>query len=96
MIFILRCALETNKSGLAIDVMRAMKEEGLPLRPHYCWPLLVGFQKEKNLKGVFEVLKVMHELGVELNAETYTDYVFKNFADIETACAQMKENNCLL
>lgn len=40
--------------------------------------------------GVFEVLKVMHELGVELNAETYTDYVFKNFADIETACAQMK------
>ncbi|XP_040523642.1 leucine-rich PPR motif-containing protein, mitochondrial [Gallus gallus] len=95
LIFILRCALETNKSGLAIDVMRAMKEEGLPLRPHYCWPLLVGFQKEKNLKGVFEVLKVMHELGVELNAETYTDYVFKNFADIETACAQMKENNCL-
>lgn len=42
------------------------------------------------LIGVFEVLKVMHELGVELNAETYTDYVFKNFADIETACAQMK------
>ena len=37
----------------------------------------------------------MHELGVELNAETYIDYVFKNFADIETACAQMKENNCL-
>ncbi|XP_042737172.1 leucine-rich PPR motif-containing protein, mitochondrial [Lagopus leucura] len=95
LIFILRCALETNKSDLAIDVMKAMKEEGLPIRPHYCWPLLVGFQKEKNLKGVFEVLKVMHELGVELNAETYTDYVFKNFADIETACAQMKENNCL-
>uniref|UniRef100_G1NCS8 Leucine rich pentatricopeptide repeat containing n=1 Tax=Meleagris gallopavo TaxID=9103 RepID=G1NCS8_MELGA len=90
LIFILRCALETNKSDLAIDVMKAMKEEGLPIRPHYCWPLLVGFQKEKNLKGVFEVLKVMHELGVELNAETYTDYVFKNFADIETACAQMK------
>uniref|UniRef100_A0A8C2TFR6 Leucine rich pentatricopeptide repeat containing n=1 Tax=Coturnix japonica TaxID=93934 RepID=A0A8C2TFR6_COTJA len=95
LVFILRCALETNRSDLAIDVMKAMKEEGLPIRPHYSWPLLVGFQKEKNLKGVFEVLKVMHELGVELNAETYTDYVFKNFADIETACAQMKENNCL-
>uniref|UniRef100_A0A8C2TCP6 Leucine rich pentatricopeptide repeat containing n=1 Tax=Coturnix japonica TaxID=93934 RepID=A0A8C2TCP6_COTJA len=90
LVFILRCALETNRSDLAIDVMKAMKEEGLPIRPHYSWPLLVGFQKEKNLKGVFEVLKVMHELGVELNAETYTDYVFKNFADIETACAQMK------
>ncbi|KFP65031.1 hypothetical protein N322_09470, partial [Cariama cristata] len=93
--FILRCALEANKSALAIDVMKMMKEEGLPLRPHYSWPLLVGFQNEKNLKGIFEVLKVMHELGVELDTETYTDYVFKNFADSETARAQMKKNDCL-
>ncbi|PKU48796.1 leucine-rich ppr motif-containing mitochondrial [Limosa lapponica baueri] len=93
--FILRCALEANKPALAIDVMKMMKEEGLPLRPHYSWPLLVGYQKEKNLKGIFEVLKVMHELGVELDAETYTDYVFKNFADRETARAQLKKNDCL-
>lgn len=38
-------------SALAIDVMKMMKEEGLPLRPHYCWPLLVAYQKENNLKG---------------------------------------------
>ncbi|NXE07594.1 LPPRC protein, partial [Lophotis ruficrista] len=93
--FILRCALETNKSALAIDVMKIMKEEGLPLRPHYSWPLLVGFQKEKNLKGIFDVLKVMHELGVELDTETYTDYVFTNFPDSETARAQLKKNDCL-
>uniref|UniRef100_A0A8D2M5X0 Leucine rich pentatricopeptide repeat containing n=1 Tax=Zonotrichia albicollis TaxID=44394 RepID=A0A8D2M5X0_ZONAL len=49
--FILRCALEANRSALAIDVMKMMKEEGLPLRPHYCWPLLVAYQKENNLKG---------------------------------------------
>ncbi|KAJ7422080.1 Leucine-rich PPR motif-containing protein, mitochondrial [Willisornis vidua] len=93
--FILRCALETNKPALAIDVMKMMKEEGLPLRPHYSWPLLVQYHKEKNLKGVFEVLKVMHKLGVELDAETYTDYVFKNFADSETALSQLKKNGCL-
>ncbi|NXI70034.1 LPPRC protein, partial [Anseranas semipalmata] len=93
--FVLRCALEANKSALAIDVMKTMKEEGLSLRPHYSWPLLVGFQKEKNLKGIFEVLKLMHELGVELDADTYTDYVFKNFDDSETACAQLQKNNCL-
>ncbi|NXY15692.1 LPPRC protein, partial [Atrichornis clamosus] len=93
--FILRCALEANRSALAIDVMKMMKEEGLPLRPHYCWPLLVACQKENNLNGIFDVLKVMHKLGVELDAETYTDYVFKNFADIETAHAQLKKNDCL-
>lgn len=32
----------------------------------------------------------MHELGVELDTETYTDYVFKNFATSETACTQLK------
>lgn len=42
------------------------------------------------LIGIFEVLKLMHKLGVELDAETYTDYVFKNFADTETAYAQLK------
>lgn len=42
------------------------------------------------LIGVFEVLKVMHELGVELDAETYTDYVFKNFADSKTARDELK------
>ncbi|KAM9383081.1 leucine-rich PPR motif-containing protein, mitochondrial [Phaethornis superciliosus] len=93
--FVLRCALETNRSALAIDLMKLMKEEGLPLRPHYSWPLLVGFQKEKNLKGIFEVLKVMHKLGVELDAETYVDYVFNNFPDSETARRQLKENDCL-
>uniref|UniRef100_A0A8B9DBT6 Leucine rich pentatricopeptide repeat containing n=1 Tax=Anser cygnoides TaxID=8845 RepID=A0A8B9DBT6_ANSCY len=94
--FVLRCALEANKSALAIDVMKTMKEEGVPLRPHYFWPLIVGFQKEKNLKGIFEILKVMHELGVEIDTETYTDYVFKNFADCKTACAQMKVISVIL
>lgn len=42
------------------------------------------------LIGTFEVLKVMHDLGVELDADTYADYVFKNFADSETARAQLK------
>uniref|UniRef100_A0A8B9SJ68 Leucine rich pentatricopeptide repeat containing n=1 Tax=Anas platyrhynchos TaxID=8839 RepID=A0A8B9SJ68_ANAPL len=88
--FVLRCALEANKSALAIGVMKTMKEEGVPLRPHYFWPLMVGFQKEKNLKGIFEILKVMHELGVEIDAETYTGYVLKNFPDCKTACAQLK------
>ncbi|KAF4798685.1 Leucine-rich PPR motif-containing protein, mitochondrial [Turdus rufiventris] len=86
---------EDMDQALAIDVMKLMKEEGLPLRPHYCWPLLAACQKENNLKGIFEVLKTMHKLGVDLDAETYTDYVFKNFADAETAHAQLKENGCL-
>lgn len=42
------------------------------------------------LIGIFEILKVMHELGVEIDAETYTGYVLNNFPDCKTACAQLK------
>ncbi len=31
--------------------MRRMKEEGLPLRPHYFWPLFIHYQKDKNIPG---------------------------------------------
>lgn len=31
--------------------MNALKEEGFPVRTHYFWPLLVGYQKEKNVQG---------------------------------------------
>uniref|UniRef100_A0A8C3SLJ4 Leucine-rich PPR motif-containing protein, mitochondrial n=1 Tax=Chelydra serpentina TaxID=8475 RepID=A0A8C3SLJ4_CHESE len=82
--FTLYCALESKKADLAINLMKTMKEEGLPLRPHYCWPLLVGYQKEKNVQGTIGVLKAMHELGVEPDVETYTNYVLTNFDDIQT------------
>ena len=32
--------------------MKALKDEGFPIRTHYFWPLLVGYQKEKNVQGL--------------------------------------------
>uniref|UniRef100_A0A8C0HAJ3 Leucine-rich PPR motif-containing protein, mitochondrial n=1 Tax=Chelonoidis abingdonii TaxID=106734 RepID=A0A8C0HAJ3_CHEAB len=92
--FTLYCALESKKAALAINLMKTMKEEGLPLRPHYSWPLLVGYQKEKNVQGTIGVLKAMHELGVEPDVETYTNYVLTNFDDIQTFRALLQENGC--
>ncbi|CAM4552588.1 leucine-rich PPR motif-containing protein, mitochondrial [Caretta caretta] len=92
--FTLYCALESKKAALAINLMKTMKEDGLPLRPHYSWPLLVGYQKEKNVQGTIEVLKAMHELGVEPDVETYTNYVLTNFDDIQTFRALLQENGC--
>lgn len=39
-------------SDLAKVLMKALKEEGFPIRTHYFWPLLVGHQKEKNIQGL--------------------------------------------
>ncbi|XP_067421171.1 leucine-rich PPR motif-containing protein, mitochondrial [Emydura macquarii macquarii] len=92
--FTLYCALMYKKTGLAIDLVKTMKEEGLPLRPHYFWPLLVGYQKEKNVQGTIEILKTMHELGVEPNTETYTNYVLTNVDNFSNFRALLQESGC--
>lgn len=75
--------------------MKAVKEEGFPIRTHYFWPLLVGHQKEKNVQGIIEVLKVMQELGVHPDQETYANYVIPCFDSIKSARAILQENGCL-
>lgn len=110
--FILRCALETNKSGtlliqlflpvlfgvlghcliilcmfsaLAIEVMKMMKEEGLPLRPHYCWPLLVSYEKEKNLKGEL-CDKYSHGIIGDLEHKSYCYEILQKLNEALAIC----------
>ncbi|XP_061481391.1 leucine-rich PPR motif-containing protein, mitochondrial [Rhineura floridana] len=90
----LHCALESKKTALALDLMKAMKEEGLPVRPHYFWPLLVQHQKEKNVQGTIEVLKAMHEMQVIPNVETYAGYVLTSFDDVNSARHLLQEGGC--
>uniref|UniRef100_A0A8C0UVF3 Leucine rich pentatricopeptide repeat containing n=1 Tax=Cyanistes caeruleus TaxID=156563 RepID=A0A8C0UVF3_CYACU len=86
--FILRCALEANKSALAIDVMKMMKEEGLPLRPHYCWPLLVAYQKQNNLKG---------ELSNKCSCDIIANLAQKSYCyEILQTLNKALENGCLV
>ncbi|MEE6474131.1 hypothetical protein FKM82_010283 [Ascaphus truei] len=92
--FALFCALEAKKSGLALDLMKMMNQEGIPVRPHYSWPLLIGFQKEKNIQGTIEVIKALHEMGVEPDMETYTNYVLNVFDDMQSARALLQESGC--
>lgn len=40
-----------RSSGLAKTLMKALQEEGFPIRTHYFWPLLAAHQKEKNVPG---------------------------------------------
>ncbi|KAH0622753.1 hypothetical protein JD844_025357 [Phrynosoma platyrhinos] len=91
---ILLCALESKKAALAYDLMKIMRKEGLPVRPHYFWPLLVGHQKEKNVQGTIEVLKAMNEVQVEPDVETYASYVLSNFEDVSTARHLLQEGGC--
>ncbi|TKC38277.1 hypothetical protein EI555_003206, partial [Monodon monoceros] len=85
--FTLHCALLAKNMDLAKALMKALKEEGFPIRTHYFWPLLVGHQKEKNVQGIVEVLKEMHEIGVTPDQETYINYVFPCFDSVKSVRA---------
>ncbi|XP_053317229.1 leucine-rich PPR motif-containing protein, mitochondrial isoform X2 [Spea bombifrons] len=92
--FALYCALESQKSGLAFDLMKIAKEEGMPVRPHFSWPLLVHYQKEKNIQGTIEVLKAFRDMGVQLDLETYSTYVLNVFENTQSVRTLLKESGC--
>uniref|UniRef100_A0A8C5ZUA7 Leucine-rich PPR motif-containing protein, mitochondrial n=1 Tax=Marmota marmota marmota TaxID=9994 RepID=A0A8C5ZUA7_MARMA len=93
--FTLHCALLANKTDLVKALMKAMKEEGFPVRAHYFWPLLAGHQKKKNVQGIIDVLKGMHEMGINPDQETYVNYVFPAFDSIKSVHAVLQKNECL-
>uniref|UniRef100_H2LIH3 PROP1-like PPR domain-containing protein n=1 Tax=Oryzias latipes TaxID=8090 RepID=H2LIH3_ORYLA len=89
--FALSCSLEAKKIGSSLELMRLLKEQNLPIRPHYFWPLLTQPLKEKNIAGVLEVAKGMEKLGVTLDIETLSNYILPVFSDMETARQALKE-----
>lgn len=93
--FTLYYALQEKKTDLAKALIKALKEEGFPVRTHYFWPLLVGHQKERNVQGIIDVLKEMHAVRVEPDQETYINYVFPSFDSVKSLCALLQENECI-
>uniref|UniRef100_A0A8C5FBZ4 Leucine rich pentatricopeptide repeat containing n=1 Tax=Gadus morhua TaxID=8049 RepID=A0A8C5FBZ4_GADMO len=49
--FTLACALETRKTDMCVSLMKVLKEQGLPVRPHFFYPLLTQHVKDKNTAG---------------------------------------------
>uniref|UniRef100_A0A7N8X812 Leucine rich pentatricopeptide repeat containing n=1 Tax=Mastacembelus armatus TaxID=205130 RepID=A0A7N8X812_9TELE len=78
--FTLSCALGANKTAMSLELMKIMKEQDLPIRPHYFWPLLTQHVKENNTAGVTELVKGMHQLGVSPDVETLSNYILPVFS----------------
>ncbi|CAJ1067089.1 leucine-rich PPR motif-containing protein%2C mitochondrial [Xyrichtys novacula] len=90
--FTLSCALEANKPEMSFELMKEMKEQDFPIRPHYFWPLLTWHLKNNDQDGVIEVLKNMQKLGVPPDVESLTTYILPVFPDMEAAEQALKES----
>ncbi|XP_061693237.1 leucine-rich PPR motif-containing protein, mitochondrial [Syngnathoides biaculeatus] len=89
--FTLSCALEAKKTDLSLQLMKTMKEQNLPIRPHYFWPLLTQNTKDKNAAGVVEVIKGMQALDVTPDLDTISSYILPVFNSIEVARQTLKD-----
>ncbi|KAG6447060.1 hypothetical protein O3G_MSEX004728 [Manduca sexta] len=67
-------ALQLGKVPLALDLFTRMKQIGMPLRPHYFWPLLLLSSKTAGEKGIMDTLTIMVGMDVKPDYETIMDY----------------------
>ncbi|XP_072940263.1 leucine-rich PPR motif-containing protein, mitochondrial-like isoform X2 [Epargyreus clarus] len=67
-------ALQQGKVPLALDLFTRMKQIGLPLRPHYFWPILLHTSRTYGEKGIMNTLTTMVTMDVRPDYETILNY----------------------
>ncbi|XP_038207718.1 leucine-rich PPR motif-containing protein, mitochondrial [Zerene cesonia] len=68
------CALQLGKVPLALDLFTRMKILGMPLRPHYFWPILLHSSNTYGEKGIMNTLSTMVTMDVKPDYETIKEY----------------------
>uniref|UniRef100_T1IT81 Pentacotripeptide-repeat region of PRORP domain-containing protein n=1 Tax=Strigamia maritima TaxID=126957 RepID=T1IT81_STRMM len=72
-------ALIHEKTGHAFAFIMAMKNEGLPVRTHYFWPILLQLKKQKEDESkLYEVIKLMKDYDCPAEYRTLIDYFYPN------------------
>ncbi|XP_060896075.1 leucine-rich PPR motif-containing protein, mitochondrial [Labrus mixtus] len=89
--FSLSCALDSKMTARSLELMKMLKEQDFPIRPHYFWPLLTQHVKDNNASGVIEVIKGMQDLGVSPDVETVTKYILPVFQNMEAVRQAFQE-----
>ncbi|CAH4031371.1 unnamed protein product [Pieris brassicae] len=69
------CALQLGKVPLALEMFTRMKLLGMPLRPHYFWPILLHSSKTYGEKGIMNTLSTMVTMDVKPDYDTIFLYV---------------------
>ncbi|KAL4713598.1 hypothetical protein ACJJTC_016681 [Scirpophaga incertulas] len=68
-------AMQQGNCELAQKLFNEIEKEGIEIRQHYYWPLLIQKGKEGDEEGLIQILKTMSNRGQTPNGETLRDYV---------------------
>lgn len=68
--------LKLGREKLCFAVFQAMRDKNIEIRPHYYWPLLLKAYHETGEAKVFSIVKSMVNIGVDIDFDTLSNYVF--------------------
>ncbi|KAI5639901.1 bicoid stability factor [Phthorimaea operculella] len=68
-------ALQLGHSELALKLFTELEKEGVEIRQHYYWPLLVKKGKEGDEEGILQIVRDMVKQGVPPTGEALRDYI---------------------
>jgi leucine-rich PPR motif-containing protein, mitochondrial len=68
-------ALQYGHAEVAQKLFKVIEEEGIEIRQHYYWPLLIQKGKEGDEEGLLQILRTMSGKGLLPSSETLRDYV---------------------
>lgn len=77
-------ALQNGQIELAQSLFKELQKDGIELRQHYYWPLLVQKGKEQDEEGLLQILRNMSAAGVSPVGETLRDYVIPYLIEKDT------------
>lgn len=71
-------SLELGKEELAYALIEHLRKEGISIRQHFFWPLIVSKAHDPSGKGIVEVLEKMQSFDITPSHETLRDWVLPN------------------
>ncbi|CAH1646499.1 unnamed protein product [Spodoptera littoralis] len=68
-------SLQLGQAELALKLFKELKQEGMEIRQHFYWPLLVQKTKENDEEGLLQILREMSSNDFTVTGEALRDYV---------------------
>ncbi|CAH2108523.1 unnamed protein product [Euphydryas editha] len=77
-------ALVQGRSELAQKLFKELQKDGMEIRQHYYWPLLVQKGKERDEEGLLHIVRHMCNEGLTPTGEALRDYVIPFLIENDT------------
>ncbi|XP_032677430.1 leucine-rich PPR motif-containing protein, mitochondrial-like [Odontomachus brunneus] len=68
-------SLKLGREKLSLAIFTAIRENGIEIRPHYYWPLLLDAQRNEGEAKIYSLIASMRAMDIDIDVDTVTGYV---------------------